>query len=101
MEDTMRRIAAVLTLGFLASAGGCCGFPGDRVLERRLRIDQDVHTDGGLAPEFRIDASRLPADWIESRTIEEDRCYSKSTHIQLDGRHAVKVIVVPAEADMP
>jgi hypothetical protein len=75
----------------LLSMSGC--FIGTPALDRTLEIRQ-LQTTDNYSGEFRIDASQLPPDAVESR-VEHGRSGPKSFLTVKQG-YPVKVLLVPA-----
>src|SRR5690348_12441475 len=89
----MRWISNLLVFGTLLLTSGC--FFGDYVLRREVTFDQ--HASMELpGDQFDIDMSRIPASWIDEKTIAS-KPWGHSVSISLDPDHRVRIIVVPAE----
>ena len=88
MLFTCARLGA-MTL--LLNISGC--FIGTPAADRTLEIRQTQSTDN-YTGEFKIDASQLPPDAIESR-VEDGRTGPK-TFLKVKQGYPVKVLLVPA-----
>jgi len=88
----MWRILGLVLLGFLLS--GC----GDCAAVRNLSFSQ-FDTINHPSRRFEVDTSRIPQSWIEDRSIHHGNC-GDSEFIKI-GNHAVKIILVPADQDVP
>ena len=89
----MRYFALCVIASALLPAGGC----GDPALNRSVEFYQFVTTDNP-AQEFTVDTSRIPADWIEERTIESTR-YGDKMHIRLRSGHRVAIAIIPQPSE--
>jgi len=84
----MKKLVLLCGICFVA---GC----GDVEAQRELVIHQDLSTNN-LGKQFDVDVSQLPASWIKSRDVE-DALWGKRERLELDLRHRVKVVLIPAD----
>jgi hypothetical protein len=82
-------ILFVVSLFLMSSQEGCNSF----APRREFLVTQLVYSNKVGEPEvYRIDASRLPREWIEA-----DRISGFDEQVQIEGGHRLTILVLPDE----